>query len=192
MLHCGRFQSSSFFDKVIKVRIGLVNVFRQLQLLKAPENWNSPEDVLLSLMAKRQYAIYRLQNRLTGATAAEMLQKASNVTLVFGGSYYGPVNLGTPGQTFNVIFDTGVADFLVPNSVCQTGWCVGKAKYNSSLSSTFFDQNSAFTAIQGSGTASGQVYRDVVNLASLTVQSQYFGAINSMSGSVGYYSFVFS
>lgn len=151
---------------------------------KASENWDSAESVLLSLTAKRLYAIYRLRNRLTGETAVEVLQKAPNITLAFGGSYYGSLGLGTPGQSFNVVYDTGIADLLVPNSACQTGWCTGKSKYTSSLSSTFVDVGAGFSATQGSGTATGQVYRDVASLAALSVQSQTFGAINSMTGSV--------
>ena len=69
--------------------------------------------------------------------------------------YYGTVSLGTPGQPFSVIFDTGSADLWVASSAC--GWlsCGLHKRYTSKASSTFVANGSAFSIRYGSGPVSG-------------------------------------
>jgi len=50
--------------------------------------------------------------------------------------YYGQVSVGTPPQSFLVVFDTGSGNLLLPSKECTSDACTGHKRYDSSLSST--------------------------------------------------------
>jgi len=95
--------------------------------------------------------------------------------------YYGQATVGTPPQTFNVIFDTGSANLWVPNK--QVG-LVGllKHKYDSSKSSTYVKNGSAFKIQYGSGPVSGIWSEDTVTIGGLDAKSQLFAEVENAKG----------
>mmetsp|Transcript_9546 Transcript_9546/g.33826 ORF Transcript_9546/g.33826 Transcript_9546/m.33826 type:complete len:455 (+) Transcript_9546:102-1466(+) len=52
-------------------------------------------------------------------------------------SYYGRVTIGTPGQSFLVVFDTGSGNLLVPSEECQNEACMKHARFGANQSSSF-------------------------------------------------------
>merc|ERR1712054_528456 len=95
---------------------------------------------------------------------AQMLEGSSESIVINdfqNAQYYGEVQVGTPPQTFKVIFDTGSANLWIPNS--KVG-LVGllKHKYDSSKSSTYIKNGSAFNIRYGSGPVSGIWSEDTV------------------------------
>jgi len=95
--------------------------------------------------------------------------------------YYGPVEVGTPGQTFNVIFDSGSSNLWVPGVSCGEN-CGLHPLYDSSKSSTYRQNGTKFEIMYGSGPVSGFLSDDDVTWGGLVVKQQRFAEVNVVSG----------
>jgi len=90
--------------------------------------------------------------------------------------YYGPIELGTPGQHFNVIFDTGSSNLWVPSATCPI-WeiaCRTHNRYDSTKSSTYKPNGTEFEIHYGSGSMSGFLSTDTCCFAGLCATDQTF------------------
>jgi cathepsin D len=95
--------------------------------------------------------------------------------------YYGPITLGTPPQSFQVVFDTGSSNLWVPSSQC-TNCGVIKPKYDHTKSSTYVANGTVFNITYGSGPVSGFLSYDNLGWGNFVIKGMEFAEITDVTG----------
>ena len=95
--------------------------------------------------------------------------------------YYGPISIGTPGQTFQVIYDTGSSNLWIPAFNCSLS-CGLKPRFQPTQSSTYKANGTIFSVMYGSGPCSGFESDDTITLGSQSVTGQTFAQVTDASG----------
>ncbi len=97
--------------------------------------------------------------------------------------YYGEIGIGTPPQTFGVVFDTGSSNLWVPSKECRLSPACYLHKYfDSSKSSTYATNGTKFNITYGSGGVVGFAGQDTVDVAGLKAEKAIFGQVTRLEG----------
>ncbi|XP_036375709.1 gastricsin-like [Megalops cyprinoides] len=100
------------------------------------------------------------------ATGVEPINNYADTT------YYGAISIGTPPQSFQVLFDTGSSNLWVDSVYCNTQACTSHTQFNPSQSSTFSGTRQTIYLPYGAGSLYAVIGYDTVYVAGITVTNQ--------------------
>jgi len=98
--------------------------------------------------------------------------------------FIGEIAIGSIGNTFSVIFDTGSANIWINSNYCDSEGCLSHKKYDGSFYRNYEKSNNTLNVEFGSGELQGFLSKDTVFLANIAVENQTFVEISKEIGEV--------
>lgn len=150
-----KYSSSIFFIVALCVSSSLA--LYRFPLQKISSLYNSVAEK--SSYEKHIQAKFGLENSGKNDDSATYNEKLNDFN---NAQYYGDISIGTPGQCFRVIFDTGSANTWVPGEQCKNQGCIGRRKFDPKKSKTVEVTKDEFHVEYGTGKMAGIINYDRV------------------------------
>ena len=116
------------------------------------------------------------------AVGAQVGNLPAHLTNVLNFQYYTNISIGTPGQQFRVVLDTGSALLWIPSLDCKTMSCKVHAQFNVSASSTAVKMPENLDIKYAGSSIHGSLMADKINIEGGVIPKQVFGAAESEVG----------
>ncbi|XP_034788619.3 pepsin A-5 [Pan paniscus] len=97
--------------------------------------------------------------------------------------YFGTIGIGTPAQDFTVVFDTGSSNLWVPSVYCYSLACMDHNLFNPQDSSTYKSTSKTVSITYGTGSMTGILGYDTVQVGGISDTNQIFGLSETEPGS---------
>ena len=143
------------------------------------ERVQNTKDVIKSVRYQKRFSYFNSRTFLSLAATVPIIPMTNFQDV----QYYGDLMIGTPGQKFTLIFDTGSSNLWVPSSKCKAaGSCTRPNFFDKSKSSTYKELDNAFSITYGSGSVSGNFNQDSITLGDMTAKEVVFGEVDQEDG----------
>ena len=96
--------------------------------------------------------------------------------------YYGTVDVGTPPQKFNVLYDTGSSNTWIFGSRCHSTTCMNHNRFDHSKSKTYMKDGTEIRVRYGSGAIHSSLGKDIFDVGNNVKVVQTFGEVFQESG----------
>jgi len=161
---------------------------RQLQLRRISRTKEEQDHYFKKLHEHHQ----RLKNRFVGVEKEEdtktertaLREYKLHLTDINNSQYVGTVEVGSPPQRFDVIFDTGSSNLWITSAACNSEACRLHRRFDSVKSDTYKPMDVDMDVQFGTGKVRGSLAQDTVALGPVRVADQTFGLIGEEDGDV--------